>query len=60
MKTSLTIDMPEVALVDKLKLNWRDIKISQEVMDMTFQNRVDLGTVNYKDLLEQALMEKYS
>lgn len=95
MNTSLTIDMPEVALFDreklkqmltafvkamavnaksnlakeqmvqkaqseKLKLNWREVKISQEVMDMTFQNRVDLGTVDYKELLEQALIEKYS
>lgn len=43
----------------KLKLNWREMPISQEVMDMTFQNRVDLGTCDYKDLLHQTLEEKY-
>ena len=91
--TSLTINLPEVALFDqenlkrivtafvktlaattqsatpdnvvksdvkqKLKLNWREMPISQEVMDMTFQHRVDLGTNDYKDMLHQALEEKY-
>lgn len=85
MSTSVTIDMPEVALFDpqelKLKLSsyvkrlalkmhgtkeetptatkHRTIKISPEVMAMTFQDRVDFGTNDYKSLLEEALQEKY-
>lgn len=94
MNTSLTIDMPEVALFDrdalkqmlyafvkamavnvksrqvglvrdkaapeKLKLNWKEVKVSQEVLDMTFQDRIDLGTNDYKELLQEALTEKHA
>ena len=85
MKTSVTIDIPEVALFDpqeltlkviayvkqlaikknpeqkerKLLANWREMPISPEVQAMTFDKRVDLGTTDYKDLLEEALEEKY-
>lgn len=85
MNTSLTIDLPEVALFDsqelKLKViayvkqlairknseknetkafgNWREMTISPEVQAMTFDKRVDLGTTDYKELLEEALEEKY-
>ena len=85
MNTTLTIDLPEVALFDsqelKLKViayvkqlairknpekketrapgNWRDMAISPEVQGMTFDKRVDLGTTDYKTLLEEALEEKY-
>ena len=85
MNTSLTIDMPEVALFDPQELtlkvaayvkqlaikkshskqgtakprNWRDMVISPEVKAMTFDSRVDLGTTDYKPLLEEALEEKY-
>ena len=95
MNTSLTIDIPEVALFDKeslkqmlttfvktlakskkgnatnsifvtnaesqskLHFNWRDIHVSPQVMDMTFQNRVDLGTNDYKEMLSQSLEDKY-
>lgn len=85
MNTTLTIDLPEVALFDsqelKLKViayvkqlairknpekketrapgSWRDMAISPEVEAMTFENRVDLGTTDYKILLQEALEEKY-
>lgn len=85
MSTSVTIDIPEVALFDPQELtlkiaayvkrlaikkrhdkqdvkrvhNWREMAISPEVQAMTFDNRVDLGTTEYKDLLQDALEEKY-
>lgn len=87
MKTSITIDMPEVALFDSQELrlkinnyikglvskklkeastnkksvhqNWKQMTISPAIKAMTFDDRVDLGTTNYDELLEKALEERY-
>lgn len=39
--------------------DWRTMAISPEVEALTFAKRVDLGTIDYKELLTEALEEKY-
>ena len=37
----------------------KKLHVSEEIMSMTFSERIDLGTTDYKELLIQALEEKY-
>lgn len=39
--------------------DWTNVKISPEVMAMTFEERVDLGTTDYKTLLEKELEQRF-
>lgn len=89
MKTTMTINMPEIALFEENylrqlittfvktlattvktekpqpaeqteKLNWRNRPLSAEIMAMTFDERADLGTEDYKELIANEVEEKYS
>lgn len=39
--------------------HWGEVIISPEVMAMTFEKRVDLGTTDYKTLLENELEQRF-
>lgn len=38
---------------------WGYVEISPEVMAMTFENRVDLGTTDYRKLLDTDLEQRF-
>lgn len=39
--------------------DWGKVEISPEVMAMTFDNRVDLGTTDYRTLINQELEHRF-
>lgn len=41
------------------QIDWRNRPLSPEIMAMTFEERVDLGTTDYEELLVSELEEKY-
>lgn len=42
------------------KIDWRNRPLSPEIMQMTFEERADLGTTDYEELLVSELEEKYN